>query len=236
MGLEGLRLELGMELAAQIPGVICNLAYFDVGAIWSLARNAQPARHQEFLVLAIELVAMPMPLADLGCSIGPAGEAALLQQTWPGAEPHRAAQLVDTLQFAELVNHTVRRTGIELARIRAVETAHVAGVFDHHGLHPQADAEIRDLVLARVADRVDHALDAALAETAGHQDAVVVLKLPFPIVAIDTFGFDPVNIHMELMSERSVYQGFLQALVGVLVLDILAYQSDRDLILRVAQN
>src|SRR5437867_1290815 len=117
MRLEGLRFELGMKLAAQIPGVIRDLADLDVGAIRRLARYAQPGRNQDVFILAIELVAMPMPLADLGCSIGLAGEAAFFQQAGPGAEPHRAAQLVDSLQLAELINHAVRRAGIELARI-----------------------------------------------------------------------------------------------------------------------
>ena len=48
----------------------------------------------------------------------------------------------------------------------------VAGVFDRGALHAEADAEERHLVFARVLNGVDHALNAALAEAAGNQDAV----------------------------------------------------------------
>ena len=38
---------------------------------------------------------------------------------------------------------------------------------------PEADAEVGHLALARVADGLHHALHAALAEAARHEDAVV---------------------------------------------------------------
>jgi hypothetical protein len=54
----------------------------------------------------------------------------------------------------------------------ALGCPHVPGVLDHRELHAQADAEEGHLVLARVADRLDLALDAALAEAAGHEHRV----------------------------------------------------------------
>jgi hypothetical protein len=64
----------------------------------------------------------------------------------------------------------------------------------HGGLHAEADAEVRDLLLARVADAVQHALDAALAEAAGHEDAVEA-GVAFGVVRIELFeslGLDPI--------------------------------------------
>ena len=102
MRFERLRFEFGMKLAAQIPGMVANLADLDVSAIRSLARDPQARRRQDLFILAIELVAMPVPLADLDRPVRLVGEAAFLQDAWPGAEPHRAAQLVHAFQLAQL--------------------------------------------------------------------------------------------------------------------------------------
>src|SRR6476620_4396526 len=142
MRLELFRFELGMELAAQVPRVVADLADLDIGAVRRLAGDPQSGRGQDLLILAVEFVTMTVPLADLSASVRLVSEAAVLQKTGPGAQPHRATQFVDALQLAELVNDAVRRAGIELARIRSFEAAHVARVLDHHGLHAQADAEV----------------------------------------------------------------------------------------------
>ena len=84
---------------------------------------------------------------------------------------------------------------MELALLQAAD---VARELDHHGLHAQADAEVRDLVLARVADGVEHAFDAALAEAARHQDAVESLELPLRSSRpVHAFGLDPVDVDLE---------------------------------------
>src|SRR5579859_1716653 len=120
MRLERLGFELGMKLAAQIPRMISDLADLDVGAIGSLAGNPQTGRCQNLLIFAIELVAVTMPLADLRRAISLVREAAFHQQAWPRAQPHGAAQIVDTLQLAQLVNDAMRRARIEFARIGAL--------------------------------------------------------------------------------------------------------------------
>src|SRR2546422_1128735 len=50
---------------------------------------------------------------------------------------------------------SVRRLGIHLGRVGALEAAHVARVLDDRHLHAEADAEEGDLALARVAHRLD---------------------------------------------------------------------------------
>ena len=59
-----LGLELGMELAAQVPGMVGELADLDVGAVGRLAGDAQAGGLQAVLVLAVEFVAVPVALAD----------------------------------------------------------------------------------------------------------------------------------------------------------------------------
>ena len=69
------------------------------------------------------------------------------------------------------------RAGVELARVRLVETADIAREFNTCSLHAEADPEIGDLFLARIADRVQHPGDASLAESAWYQDAIIAFQL-----------------------------------------------------------
>ncbi len=70
MRFQRLRFEFGMELAAEIPGMIRQFADFDVHAIGSLAGKPQAMRCQHAFKLAIEFVAMAMALADLRSAVG----------------------------------------------------------------------------------------------------------------------------------------------------------------------
>ena len=134
----------------------------------------------------------------------------------------------------------MRSGGVELAGVGILEAADVARVLDAGGLHAEADAEVGDLVLAGVADGVEHALDAALAEAAGDEDAVEAGELLWVVIAAAVFaagfealGFDPGDLELEVVGEGSVDERFLEALVGVFVLDVLADDGDRDFVLRV---
>src|ERR1017187_8378397 len=64
MRLHRLGLELGMELAAEIPRMIGDLADLDIGLVRRLARDAQPSGFQPVLVFPVELVAVPVALVD----------------------------------------------------------------------------------------------------------------------------------------------------------------------------
>ena len=78
------------------------------------------------------------------------------------------------------------RGGVELAGVGVFQPADIARELDAGRLHAEADAEVRHLLFARVADGVEHAFDAALAEAAGDEDAVEAFKLRF--VARDRRG------------------------------------------------
>src|ERR1039458_814155 len=215
--LHGLALELGMELAAQIPRMVGELADFDVRIVRRLARDLEARRLQALFVFAIELVAVVMGLVDFARAVGVVSDAALGQAASPASQPHGAAQLVDALEFAELEDDAVRRARIELGGIGGLQSAHVAREFDHQGLHAEADPEVRHLAFARELDGVEHAVDAALAEAAGHQDAVVIFQLPLPILASHAFGLDPIYVDLQLVRQAAMQQRFLEALIGVFV-------------------
>src|ERR1700722_526957 len=70
MRLEGLGLELGVELAAEEEGVTGNLDDLHVGRIRSGAGNTQAGSGKEGLIFAVEFVTMAMAFADLGRFVG----------------------------------------------------------------------------------------------------------------------------------------------------------------------
>src|SRR6516162_5973176 len=168
MGLQSLRLELGMELASEKERMLGNLDNFNVGSIGRSARNAQASRRQRAFILAIKLIAMAMALADLGLSVGPVSERTALEAAGPGAESHGSAQLFDPAQFAQFVNDAMRRRWIELAGVRLLQSTDIARKLNARGLHSKADTEIRNLVFARILNALQHAFDAALTESAGN--------------------------------------------------------------------
>ena len=96
---------------------------------------------------------------------------------------------------------------------RRSRPADVARVFDGGALHAQADAEKRNFALAGVVDGVNHALHAALAESAGNQDAVVACARAASAVGngIDFFGLNPFDDYaLVVVREAAVEQRFAQ--------------------------
>src|SRR5215469_2983618 len=134
MGLHGLGFEFGVELAAEVPGVVGGLADLHVGAVRSFAGDAKAGGLELLLVFAVELVAVAVPLVDFLAFVSAEGEAVLRQPARPAPEAHGAAELVYALQLAELVNDAVLCAGVELGGVGVGEAAHVAGVLDHHHL------------------------------------------------------------------------------------------------------
>ena len=114
MRLQRLGFELGMELAAEIPGMAGQFADFDVNSVRSFTGEPQAVLLEHRFVFAIELVAMTVPFTDLARSIGRPGEAVLGQQAGVRAQAHGAAQLIDALQLTQFVDDAIGRGGIEL--------------------------------------------------------------------------------------------------------------------------
>ena len=233
MRLERLGLELGVELAAEEEGVVGDLDDLDVGGVGGGAGDAQAGAGEQGFVLAVEFVAVAVAFGDFGAAVGLGGQRAGLEHAGPGAEAHGAAHLFDAGELAEFVDDAVGRGGVELAGVGAVQPADVAGELDAGGLHAEADAEVGRAGLARVADGVEHAFDAALAEAAGDEDAVEVLELRDVVVGLEAFGFDPGDAQLEVVRERAVDEGFLEGFVAVFVLDVLADDGDGDFVLGV---
>ena len=122
---------------------------------------------------------------------------------------------------------------VELRAVGVLQADDVAGELDHRALQAQADAEERHLLLAGKADRLDLALAAAIAETAGDQDAVQPAEHALRPFAFDLLRLDPADDDAGLRGDAGVVERLVDRLVGVLVLDVLADDGDGDLVLRV---
>ncbi len=103
----------------------------------------------------------------------------------------------------------MRRIGIELRAVGAGKAADVARELDGGELHAQADAEVGNPVLARMADRRDLALDAALAEAAGHQDRIHLVEAT-DAVLLDAFRVDVMDVEPGTGMDARVDQRFRQ--------------------------
>src|ERR1700751_2430920 len=93
----------------------------------------------------------------------------------------------------------MRGCRIELGRIPTSQTAHVPGEFDHHRLHTQADAEVRNLLFAREANGIEHTCDSTLTETTGYQNSIKFAQRLAASRPFHLFRFDPFDVHPGLM-------------------------------------
>ncbi len=228
--LQRLGFEFGVELAAEEEGVRGDFDDLDVGGVGRGAGEAEACAGEDGFVLAVELVAVTVALADFCFAVGVGGEGVGLHDAVPGSEAHGATHLFNSGELAEFVDDAVRGGGVELAGVGVLEAAYIAGVLDAGGLHAETDAEVGDCLFAGVADGVEHTFDAALAEAAGYEDAVEALKLSGVVGDFEAFGFEPGDAELEVVGERAVDESFLEGFVGVFVLDVLADDGDGDFV------
>src|SRR5438105_3666077 len=88
VGLERLRFELGVELTAEEPGMVLQLADFHIHPVRRLACELETVIGEDLLVFAIELVTVAMALADLGLTIRATSVAVVREQAGVRSEAH----------------------------------------------------------------------------------------------------------------------------------------------------
>src|SRR4051812_12406741 len=170
--LQRLRLELGMELHRDVPGMRRQLDDLDELAVERAADDLESFVGQRLLEQAVELVAVAVPLVDDVAAVQRVRFRSRAQLALVGAEPHRPAEIVHAEQVAQLVNHVGARLGRTLGGIGVRQAADVSRVLDRRPLEAVTDAEVGDAAVARDLGGAHHPARAAVAEAAGHQDAV----------------------------------------------------------------
>jgi hypothetical protein len=170
-----------------------------------------------------------MALADLGRAVGLGRERAGRQHARERAEAHGGALVA----FVALLGHEVDDGGaalVELARARAsARPATLRANSIGRELHAEADAEERDFALARVADRLDFALDAAIPEAAGDEDRVEVVERGRWCRRAPVLRVDVDEATLAVVLQAAVDERLVERLVGVAEVHVLADDGDAHL-------
>ena len=82
----------------------------------------------------------------------------------------------------------------------------LAGELDDRALQAEAQAEVRDAVLARVAGGQDLALDAAMAEAARDEDAGDTVQPIVQVVVGQRLRVDPADLDVDVVRPAGVAQ------------------------------
>ena len=98
----------------------------------------------------------------------------------------------------------MRSLQIKFAGVGALETANVSCELHHRHLHAQADSKKRYLVFPRIPNSGNFSLGAAIAETAGNQNAVDLLEDGLSAFLFDLFRFDAVEIDLNFIGNAAV--------------------------------
>ena len=166
----GPRAELRVELARDEPRVVGELDDLDQPSIRRDAAEGHPGVAKHLSILVVELEAMAVPFVHDLLAVGLVRQRAGHELAWVQAEAHGAAHLVDVPLLGHEVDHRCRREGCELRRVGVRRVKGLAGEVDHCALHTEAQAEVRDPVVTRVAGGHHLSLDAAVSEPARHHD------------------------------------------------------------------
>src|SRR5688572_4961208 len=230
------RRELRVELHADEPRMARQLDDLDQ-AVLRERRDREPGLLHGLEVIVVELVAVPVALVDHVAAVNLAGQRAGEDPGFLRAEAHRAAELraVVALQrlaaavtpFGDECDDRVLRVALELGGVGAGQPEDAPRVLDNGDLHAEADAEVWHAMLARVAYGRDLALDAALAESAGHEDCVHAGEAR-QACGLEIGGLDVMDLHAGPRLESCMSQGLVQRNVGVPDLHVLADHRDVD--------
>ena len=224
------RLELRVRLRGHEVRVVRDLDELDQPVV-----GRQAAEHEAVLlelraVPVVELEAVPVALVDDRLAVDLAHRRALQQLGRIGTETHRAALVLDVVLVGHQVDDRVGAARLELRRVGVLETDDVASELDAGGLQPEAQTEVRDLVLARHLRGLDLALDPAVAEPARDDDAVGATEPVHGVVAVEVVRAHPVELDADRVVQAGVAQRLDDRQVGVGQLDVLADQGDADLV------
>ena len=123
-------------------------------------------------ILVVELIAMPMTLADLcHTAVCLAGTTSFSEQTIVCTQTHGATHLRDAFLLFHEVNDAGSGVGVHLRAVGIFVAKDVSCELYHHHLHTEAYAERRDVMGACVLCCYDLSFDAALPEARADDDA-----------------------------------------------------------------
>src|SRR5712664_1182136 len=238
--------EFRVELAADEPRMRRQLDHLAQLLALGDAGNAQAFVLQSLHVLIVDLVAVAVALVNHVRAVDLAREAPGFERGALSAQAHRPAEIgllvaaldpaVAILPFGHKRDHRVGCVAVELGRVRPGQAHHVSRELDHRELHAQADAEIADLVLARVLDRLHHSLDPALTKAPGDKYRVHTFQEGADALLLDRLRIHITDVDLAARVDPGVNERLVERLVGIGKVDILADHGDGDLVLRMLER
>ena len=97
-----------------------------------------------------------------------------------------------------------------------LQPAHVARELDGRDLHAEAEAEVGNLVHASEGRGANFPLDAAVAETARHQNARHIFQKLRRVCRLDLLGINKHKVDAAVVRGGGVRERLVDAFVGVL--------------------
>src|SRR5271168_721018 len=226
--------EFRVELTGDEPRMRAQFDEFHQ-SIGGEAREGEAGRAHLVEIVIVEFVAVAVALEYRLSAVQCARQGTWNQFRFLGAEPHAAAEfglfiayLLTALQILPLGDqgdYRVIRGPIELRTVGAFEGQHVARIFDDGELHTQTNAKIGNAVFARKADRLNLSFDAAIAETARHQNGVHFLQRRCAR-ALDILRFEIMDVDPGAGLDAGVHQSLVEGNIRVANLHVLADHAD----------
>src|SRR3990170_3128813 len=215
VGTVGPRPELRVELGADHPGVVPELADLNQRAVRQRAAGDEARRLKLRAELVVELVAVPVSLHDLIAAVGLARLRRLHQTAGVTAQAHGAPLVLDAPLLREQADDGVGGLRIELRGVGFVLAEDVPGELHDHHLQAETEAQVRDAVLARVACGLDLPFEPALSEAPRHDDAVHPGQHLLSVRALHLFRVQPADVYARLVVDAGVDQRLFDGEVGV---------------------
>ena len=170
-GRSGRLLNSGWNWRGHEPRVVLELHDLDEPAVGRLAGQDHAGALQRRAVLVVDLEPVAVALVDDLLAVGLGGLRARRELRRVQPQPHRAALVLQLALIGHEVDDRVRGEHVELGRVDVLRADDLARELDDRALQPEAQAEVRHLVVAGEVGGEDLALDAPMAEAAGHDDA-----------------------------------------------------------------
>ena len=141
-------------------------------------------------------------------------------------QAHGRAHGGDVLLLLLQANDGVGRVVHKLRGVGIRQAQHVARNLDDRHLHAQANAQEGDVVLAGVLHGLDLALHPAVAEAAGHQNAVHGADHLSGVAALQGLGIHAHDLHAAIIRRAGVGKALVDGFVRILQRDVLAHHRN----------
>ena len=228
MGSVRLRLKFGVELTGKEPGMTLELDQFDERPVRRGARYNEAFLLHDFAIRHVEFVTVPVPFEDFGASIDLVGKGVFAEDGRTGSQPHGSSFPCDVFLVLEDADDRMGRLRIEFDAVGILQSANMARKFDRGSLHPETETKVRRARLASVAGRVDLALYTPISKSSWHEDAGHAAQVFIRTFFAQVFSIDEHQVRRTIMGSPGVGQRFVDALVSVLKLNVLADHGDAD--------